>query len=105
MKAQKWWEFSDHAVGNINMKENKTWTVGRGIGIGLISISIAIVLSFLIVVTENEVDKYRYSNCLKNGYNSDVCMPLINDNYYPDRYSYPMPPEKQIPILNETDIK
>ena len=79
------------------MINNKTWTVGRGIGIGLIAISIAIVLSFLIVVTENEIDKYQYFNCLEKGYESDICMPLINDNYYPDRYVKPIqPPEMKV---------
>lgn len=78
------------------------WTIGKGVAIGLSAISIAIVLSFLIVAGQKEVSKFQYSNCLKDGYDSDVCMPLINKNYYPDRYAKMIPPEIRVVEENGT---
>ncbi len=86
-------------------KQTNKWTIGKGIGIGLSAIALAIVLSFLIVATQKEIDKFQYSNCLEKGYNSDVCMPLVNKNYYPDRgYAKPIPPpEREVIEVNVTD--
>lgn len=74
---------------------NKNWTLGKGIAVGMSAIAIAIVLSFLIVAMQSEIGKYQYSNCLENKYDSDICMPLINKNYYPERYK-PFPPPERI---------
>jgi hypothetical protein len=91
-------------MSKMKKKENK-WTIGRGIGIGLSAIAIAIVLSFLIVATQKEITKFQYSNCLKKGYDVDLCMPLMNDDYYPNRgYEKPLQPLERKPIeVNETD--
>ncbi|MAG47089.1 hypothetical protein CL617_00660 [archaeon] len=74
------------------MKNKKTWIVGRGIGIGLIAFSISLTIIFAFTFIDKQINIHKYENCIKEQSNIDICIPILNNNYYPQRYY-----EKPIP--------
>ena len=77
-----------------NKKNKKVWTIGRGIGIGLVALSIALVIIFAFIFIEHQINIFKYERCIEKQEYIDVCIPIINDNYYPrERAIKPAPIE------------
>ena len=76
--------------------DKKGWTVGRGIGVGLIAFSIALVVIFAFTFTDKQINIHKYEKCIEKQTDIDVCIPILNKNYYPQRIAKPMP--VQVPV-------
>ena len=76
-------------MGNKNNK--KIWTIGRGVGIGLIALSIALVIIFAFTFIDKQIKINKYEKCIEEQADIDVCIPILNKNYYPQRIAKPIP--------------